>query len=36
MTITKANLEQFEQEGYFVGEGILDPDVGPAAGGRRV
>ena len=26
MTITKANLEQFEQEGYFVGEGILDPD----------
>ena len=26
MTITKANLEQFEREGYFVGEGILDPD----------
>ena len=26
MTTTKADLEQFEQEGYFVGEGILDPD----------
>jgi ectoine hydroxylase-related dioxygenase (phytanoyl-CoA dioxygenase family) len=26
MTITKENLDQFEQEGYFVGEGILDPD----------
>ena len=26
MTITKQNLEQFEQEGYFVGEGVLDPD----------
>ena len=31
MTITEANLEQFEQDGYFVGEGILDPgeDIQP-------
>ena len=26
MTITKSALNQFEEEGYFVGEGILDPD----------